>query len=119
MLTNDLANLGRGQSLLLRARVVAEDNVLALPVQEGEAGHLVQDIYADVHVIVQRRSERPEPLPVYGHQAEGAVQDVAPKPTLLASSDRSRCVRTRGIVVSGDPGCACALELHMGPQLAL
>src|SRR5207249_1504945 len=79
MLEQSLPHQGRRQPLLLSAWIVAKVDLLAVIIDKGETGHAVQDIDADVYLIMKGSSQRPEPLAIDYHHPESAVLHITRK----------------------------------------
>src|SRR5919197_581074 len=114
-----LPELRHCQPLLLLAGIVMEEDLPAVVVDKGETYDAIEDVDADVDVIMERPCQGPGPLTIDDHHAKGTVTHVAgelAQPLWRWSEHPIACLT---FVVAMDLTSHGALELEIGPERTL
>src|SRR6266542_6119898 len=119
MLDESLPKLQRRQPLLLLAGIVMEEDLLTVVIDKGETYHAIEDVDADVDVVMERPRQGPGPLAIDDHHPEGAVTHIVGELSQPVWH-RSKCpIAPLPFVVAMDLTGHSALELQNGPERTL
>src|SRR5579875_3519460 len=114
----NISQQGRGQTLLLLTAIVAKKDPLALIVNKGKTRHTVQDINADVHIIMKRCGQGIEPLAIHRHHPESTIPHVTGEFMFLVPCWSIGRRTTIPLIVATNFARHCTLELEIRPELA-
>src|SRR6266699_1599160 len=114
-----LPELRHCQPLLLLAGIILEEDLLAVVIDKGETYDAIEDVDADVDIIMERPCQGPGPLTIDDHHPKGTVTHVAGELAQPLWRRSKRPIAPLTFVVAVDLPGHGALELEIGPERTL